>query len=80
MPQREFLSNKDEIESISKISAKMKKNSGQMSSYSTKAEDLSNHSPTQTSSIPTKLSKSKNGKINIQIGVQVKQKHKCIYI
>ena len=55
----QFESNKDEIESISKISAKMKKNSGQMSSYSTKAEDLSNHSPMQTSSIPTKLSKSK---------------------
>ena len=63
MPQREFLSNKDEIESISKISAKMKKNSGQMSSYSTKAEDLSNHSPMQTSSIPTKLSKSKKKKL-----------------
>ena len=54
MPQREFVTNREELETMSKISAKKKKyNSGHMSSYSTKAEELSNRSPMQSSSIPT---------------------------
>lgn len=59
MPQRELLMNKDELECISKMSAKKKKISAQMSSYSTKAEDISNKSPMHNQSIPTKKTKKK---------------------
>ena len=75
MPPREFITNREELETMSKISAKKKKHSGQMSSYSTKAEELSNHSPIPSSSIPTqnlttakkqKLKK-KKGSASIQV-------------